>query len=33
MLQVEAISDIVRIDRPDWLVLYQSFTVINYIRD
>ena len=33
MLQVEAISDIVRIDRLDWLVLYQFFTVINCIRD
>ena len=33
MLQAEAISDIVRIGWPDWLVLYQFFIVINYICD
>ena len=32
-LQAEAISDIVRIDGSDWLVLYQFFIVINYICD
>jgi len=32
-LQAEAISDIVRIDWPDWLVLYQFIIVINYICD
>jgi len=32
-LQTEVISDIVRIDGPDWLVLYQIFIVINYICD
>jgi len=31
--QAEAISDIIRIDWPDWLVLYQFFIVINYICD
>ena len=30
-LQAEVISDIVRIDWPDWLALYQFFIVINYI--
>jgi len=28
MLQAETISNIVRIDWPDWLVLYQFLTVI-----
>ena len=32
-LQAEAIYDTVRIDWPDWLVLYQFFIVINYICD
>jgi len=32
-LQAEVISDIVRIDWPDWLALYQFFIVINYISD
>ena len=30
-LQAEAISNIVRIDWPDWLALYQFLKVINYI--
>ena len=32
-LQAEAIFDIVHIDWPNWLVLYQFFIVINYIWD
>ena len=32
-LQAAAISDIVRIEWPDWLVQYQLFTVITYIYD
>ena len=32
-MQAEKISDIVFIDWPDWLVLYQFFIVINYICD
>jgi len=32
-LQAEAISNIVRIDRPDWLALDQFFIVSNYIYD
>jgi len=32
-LQAEAIYDIVRIDGPDWLVLYLFFRVFNYICD
>jgi len=32
-LQAEAISDIVRIDLSDWLVLYHFFIMINYICD
>ena len=33
MVQAEAISDIVRIDWPNWLFLYHFFMVINYICD
>ena len=33
MLQAETISNIVRIDWPDWLALYQFLKVINYICD
>jgi len=32
-LQAEAISNIVRIDWPDWLALYQLFIVIKHICD
>ena len=32
-LQAEAISNIVRIDWPDWIALYEFFIVINYICD
>jgi len=32
-LQAEAISNIVRIDWPDWLVVHQFFMVMSYICD